>query len=83
MITVGVGVNFIEIVRRARTLLREEGRITLRGLKSEFDLDDDALEELVDELVDGQQVAVVQFAAARAIELVTLGVWGCTHRALG
>ena len=49
--------SFMETVRRARDLLREEGRITLRGLKREFDLDDDALEELVEELVDAQQVA--------------------------
>ncbi len=49
--------SFIETVRRARELLREEGRITLRGLKREFDLDDEALEELIEELVDGQQVA--------------------------
>jgi hypothetical protein len=38
--------SFIETVRRARELLREEGRVTLRGLKREFDLDDEALEEL-------------------------------------
>ena len=44
--------SFIETVRRALDLLREEGRITLRGLKREFDLDDDALDELVEELVD-------------------------------
>jgi class 3 adenylate cyclase/predicted ATPase len=50
-------VSFIDTVRRARELLRAEGRITLRGLKREFNLDDEALEELVEELVDGQQVA--------------------------
>ena len=49
--------SFIETVRRARHLLREEGRIILRGLTREFDLDDDALEELVEELVDARQVA--------------------------
>jgi class 3 adenylate cyclase len=49
--------SFMETVRRARELLREEGRITLRGLKREFHLDDEALEELIEELVDGQQVA--------------------------
>jgi class 3 adenylate cyclase len=53
-------VSFIETVRRARGLLREEGRITLRGLKREFDLADDALEELVDELVEAQQVAALE-----------------------
>ena len=42
---------------RARDLLREEGRISLRALRREFDLDDEALDELVEELVDVQQVA--------------------------
>ena len=49
--------GFIETVGRAGDLLRERGRITIRGLKREFDLDDDALEELVSELVDVQRVA--------------------------
>ena len=49
--------SFIEIIRRAKGLLREEGRISLRALRREFDLDDDAVEELVDELVEIQQVA--------------------------
>ena len=53
----GPTMSFIETVRRARHLLREEGRIILRGLTREFDLDDDALEELVEELVDARQVA--------------------------
>ena len=49
--------SFIGAVRRARDLLREEGRISLRALRREFDLDDEALDELVEELVDVQQVA--------------------------
>ncbi len=49
--------SFIETVRRAREFLRDEGRISLRGLKREFNLDDEALDELVEELVDVQQVA--------------------------
>ncbi len=49
--------SFIETVRRARELLRQEGRISLRALQREFDLDDGALDELVEELVDVQQVA--------------------------
>jgi class 3 adenylate cyclase len=50
-------VSFIETLRRARQLLQEEGRLSLRALRRELDLDDDALEELVAELVDVQQVA--------------------------
>jgi hypothetical protein len=47
-------VSFIQTVRRAREILKEEGRITLRGLKREFDLGDDVLDELVAELVEAQ-----------------------------
>ncbi len=49
--------SFIETLRRARQLLQEEGRLSLRALKREFDLDEEALDELVEELVDVQQVA--------------------------
>jgi class 3 adenylate cyclase/predicted ATPase len=49
--------SFLEIVSRAKAHLREHGRVSLRALKREFDLDDEALEELVEELVDLQQVA--------------------------
>jgi class 3 adenylate cyclase len=51
-------VSFLETVRRARSHLEEQGRVSLRALKREFELDDDALDELVEELVDVQQVAV-------------------------
>lgn len=43
---------------RAKTFLRAQGRVSLRVLKREFQLDDEALDELVEELVDVQQVAV-------------------------
>ena len=49
--------SFVETIRRARDLLRTEGRISLRVLRREFDLDDEALDELVAELVDVQHVA--------------------------
>lgn len=49
--------GFLEIVGRAKAHLREQGRVSLRALKREFDLDDEVLEELVEELVDVQQVA--------------------------
>ena len=52
-----VPVGFLETVARAKNFLSEHGRVSLRGLKREFELDDDALDELVDELVDVQQVA--------------------------
>ena len=49
--------SFLETVERARAFLERNGRVSLRGLRREFDLDDEALEELVEELVDVQQVA--------------------------
>jgi class 3 adenylate cyclase len=50
-------VSFLDIVRRARDHLQENGRISLRALRREFGLDDEELEELVEELVDIQRVA--------------------------
>jgi class 3 adenylate cyclase/tetratricopeptide (TPR) repeat protein len=49
--------SFLEVVDRAQALLEARGRITLRSLRREFDLDDETLDDLVDALVDGQQVA--------------------------
>ncbi len=49
--------NFLETVGRAKGYLQEEGRVSLRALKLEFQLDDDQLEALVEELVDIQQLA--------------------------
>ncbi len=37
---------------------QEQGRVSLRALRREFELDDEALEELIEELVEIQQVAV-------------------------
>lgn len=50
--------KFSEIVNAAKTLLQQKGRITYRGLAREFDLDDAALGDLSDELIDAQRVAV-------------------------
>jgi class 3 adenylate cyclase/tetratricopeptide (TPR) repeat protein len=49
--------SILETVGRAKAHLEEHGRVSLRVLKREFELDDEALEELVAELVDIQQVA--------------------------
>jgi len=51
-------VSFLETVERARAFLERNERVSLRALKREFELDDAALDELVDELVEIQQVAV-------------------------
>ncbi len=50
--------GFLDTIDRAKAYLGEHGRVSLRALKREFKLDDDALEELVEELVDVQAVAV-------------------------
>ena len=49
--------KFSEIVNQAVTLLQESQRITYRALKREFNLDDEALEDLKSELIDGRRVA--------------------------
>jgi class 3 adenylate cyclase/predicted ATPase len=49
--------SFLETVVRAKRYLREQGRVSLRGLEREFGLDRDTLEALLAELVDVQQVA--------------------------
>lgn len=43
--------DFYEVVKRAATLLQEQGKLTYRTLKRQFALDDEALEDLKDELL--------------------------------
>ncbi len=50
--------KFSDIVDAARALLQKKGRITHRALAREFALDADALQDLVDELVLAERVAV-------------------------
>ena len=50
--------SFLETVARAKRYLRELGRVSLRGLMREFELDDEALDDLIEELVDTHRVAV-------------------------
>ena len=50
--------KFSEIVKQAITLLQDSERITYRALKREFDLDDEALEDLKDELIKAKRLAV-------------------------
>jgi class 3 adenylate cyclase/tetratricopeptide (TPR) repeat protein len=50
-------VNLFDIVREVRRHLEENGRLSLRMLRRQFELDDDALEEVIEELVDVQGVA--------------------------
>jgi hypothetical protein len=50
--------SFLETVEKARAFLERNGRVSLRALQREFNLDDAALHELVEELVEIQRVAV-------------------------
>jgi len=49
--------KFSEVVTQASALLQRKGRITYRALQREFELDDEALEDLKNELIDAEQVA--------------------------
>lgn len=49
--------SFLETVGKARAFLERNGRVSLRALQREFELDDEVLDELVEELVDVQQIA--------------------------
>jgi hypothetical protein len=44
-------VKFSEVVTQASALLHSKGRITYRALKREFDLDDETLQGLKEELL--------------------------------
>src|SRR5919197_874337 len=50
--------TFEEILDQAMAMLQRRGRLTYGTLKRQFQLDDAALEDLKDELIYGQRVAV-------------------------
>jgi class 3 adenylate cyclase/tetratricopeptide (TPR) repeat protein len=50
--------DFYEVLDQISALLRDRGRVTYRALKRQFDLDDALLEDLKEELIYGQQMAV-------------------------
>ena len=50
--------DFYEVLDQILTLLRGRGRVTYRALKRQFNLDDALLEDLKEELIYGQQLAV-------------------------
>jgi class 3 adenylate cyclase len=49
--------NLLDVVREVRRHLEENGRLSLRMLRRQFELDDGALEEVIEELVDVQRAA--------------------------
>ncbi len=50
--------TFDDILDQAIELLRRRGRVTYRTLKRQFSLDDEALEDLKEELINGLRLAV-------------------------
>ncbi len=50
--------TFSEVIEQASDLLQRKGRMSYRALKREFDLDDAALDDLKDELIEIQELAV-------------------------
>ena len=50
--------TFEEVVDQASAMLQRRGRVTYRLLKRQFHLDDEALEDLKEELIYGQKLAV-------------------------
>jgi hypothetical protein len=49
--------KFSDVIDQASALLQRKHRLTYRSLKLEFDLNDEQLDVLKEELIDGQQVA--------------------------
>ncbi len=54
---------FFEAVERARRLLEDRGRVSLRGLRRDLEIDEETLDDLAEELVEGLQVARREGAA--------------------
>ena len=50
--------DFVAVVDQVSALLRQRGRVAYRTLKRQFQLDDEALEDLKIELIDSQRVAI-------------------------
>ena len=49
--------DFVTVVDQVSALLRQRGRVAYRTLKRQFQLDDEAIEDLKIELIDAQHVA--------------------------
>jgi hypothetical protein len=66
--------DFVAIVDQVITLLRQRGRMTYRTLQRQFQLDDDALHDLTEELLYAHPE--VRDDAGRGFVLTRLR-WGC------
>src|SRR5262245_5730015 len=54
----GHGVDFVAVVDQVIALLRQRGRVTYSTLKRQFHLDEAALEDVKNELIEGLRLAV-------------------------
>jgi hypothetical protein len=70
--------TFEEILDQAIAMLQRRGRLTYSTLKRQFQLDDAALEDVKNELIEGQRLAVDE----RGNVLVWIGAAGPTSPAL-
>ena len=50
--------DFYEVLAQVSALLQREGRTSYRALKRQFALDDDAIEDLKEELIVARRLAV-------------------------
>ena len=50
--------DFYAVLDQVLELLRQRGRVTYNALKRQFDLDDACLQDLKDEIIEAQRVAV-------------------------
>ena len=46
--------NLLQVVGEVRRHLEENGRVSLRMLRRQYEFDDETLDELIEELVHGQ-----------------------------
>jgi hypothetical protein len=69
-----MGMDFVAVLDQVIALLRQRGRLTYSTLKRQFQLDDAALEDVKNELIEGQHLAVDE----RGNVLVWTGAPGVT-----
>ena len=73
--------DFVAVVDQAIALLRQRGRLTYRTLQLQFQLDDEHLQALTDELIEGRRLAVDE--AGRVGLNPMVAVLGCLLSSFG
>jgi hypothetical protein len=71
--------DFYAVLDQVLELLRQRGRVTYNALKRQFELDDACLQDLKDEIIEAQRVAVDSDATPRAGQRRTAPRWGWTR----